>query len=104
MYVPKALSDTTTPLPFHIPKPQQPSTTQLSTTTQHNQLAWLLLWSVAAYGWGIARSAPYIKIGDVVFSDPDRSCMQDLCACLLFFNNQKTHVFTIIKHQTSAAG
>jgi len=37
-----------------------------------------MLWAVAAYGWGVARSPVYIRIGDVVFHDPAETCIQDL--------------------------
>ena len=47
----------------------------------NTQVAWILLWAVAAYGWAIDRSPPYIQIGDAVF-DPD-NCMQDVGAYIL---------------------
>ncbi len=46
--------------------------------TTPKQIAWLMLWAVAAYGWGVARSPVYIRIGDVVFHDPAETCIQDL--------------------------
>lgn len=59
-----------------------PSRTTQPTHQQppNTQVAWLLLWAVAAYGWAIDRSPPYIQIGDTVF-DPD-NCMQDVGACV----------------------
>lgn len=32
---------------------------------------------MAAYGWAVTRSHAYVKIGDVVFPDPEDSCIQD---------------------------